>query len=544
MKLFSTFALFLNQANGSHFRGGSYQVIPDNDAGTVQVTFTHAWRRFASGFRDGCHQSDLQTWTDYPMADDATCVSGASCQENAMNYQLTFVDDMTPNPSDQYCYGDGAATMPMPAGPSTYGWESCCWVPLTDDNGQYFGRGNMIQLMEINDWSNTSPTFKVPPIWLIMAGCDAQTISLSPVDADGDRIACRWATVEESGGAYKEPGRLGSLSLDGDTCTVTYTGSLDSSTFGVKPVGLMIEDFDADGNVRSSIPVQFLAKVWTPDLSTRGISYPDWFSDEHEHKDHVDRPTKPKSGKNRGRRAIRTRRTPSYCTAAPTFGDETPADGDSFEMADDGTIEFDLQAGSNTGGAISSFTYQAPVGLGCSQVDQFGYVHCYWELTDEQRQIEEFQFCFSATDSNGLVSDRRCLRLLTGADGSGRITIPIQQLQNTQNALTQLLQAAFSGLNRPNREASWIQKLQNNAARLERSFEKCGEGDGWQEPEFEDAWTADPALGITAVFASLSDWAETYLANCPGHQRYSHHPNRLDKWNAALQAILSSLESN
>ena len=279
-----------------------------------------------------------------------------------MPYQLTFVDDMTPNESDQYCYGDGAATMPMPAGPSKYGWYSCCWVPLTDDNGQGFGSWNMIQYMTINDWSNTSPTFKLPPIWLIMAGCDAQTISLSPVDVDGDRVACRWATHDEAGGAYNEPGRLDSLSLDGDTCTVTYTGSLDKSSFGVKPIGLMIEDFDADNNVRSSIPVQFLAKVWTPDITARGINYPDWFGVEHEHEDHVD--------VHRGRRTA----TPSYCTAAPTFGDGTPADGESFEMADDGTIDFDLQAGSNTGGAISSFTYQAPVGLGCSQVDQFGYV--------------------------------------------------------------------------------------------------------------------------------------------------------------------------
>ena len=117
------------------------------------------------------------------------CISGSSCQTNAMNYQLTFVDDVTPDPSDQYCYGDGAATMPMPAGASTYGWDSCCWVPLTDDNGQGFGSWEMKQYMTINDWSNTSPTFKLPPIWLIMAGCDAQTISLSPVDADGDAVA-------------------------------------------------------------------------------------------------------------------------------------------------------------------------------------------------------------------------------------------------------------------------------------------------------------------------------------------------------------------
>ena len=163
-------------------------------------------------------------------------------------------------------------------------------------------------------------------------------------------------------------------------------------------------------------------------------------------------------------------------------------------------------------------------------------------MTDEQRQVEEFQFCFSATDSHGLVSDRRCLRLLTGAASSGRLTIPIQQLQNTQTTLSQLLQSAFSGLNRPQREAAWIRRLQNNAARMERSFNKCGEGDGWQEPEFQDSWTTDPAEGIRAITASLSDWANTYLTNCPGHQNYSHHPNRLEKWNETLQEIISSLE--
>ena len=36
---------------------------------------------------------------------------------------------------------------------------------------------------------------------------------------------------------------------------------------GVKPICLMIEDFDEYGNVKSSVPVQFLAVVWTPDES-------------------------------------------------------------------------------------------------------------------------------------------------------------------------------------------------------------------------------------------------------------------------------------
>ena len=57
MKLFSVFVIF-NSANGSHFRGGSYQVIPDNDAETVQVTFTHAWRRARAGkLNYGCMTS-------------------------------------------------------------------------------------------------------------------------------------------------------------------------------------------------------------------------------------------------------------------------------------------------------------------------------------------------------------------------------------------------------------------------------------------------------------------------------------------------------
>merc|ERR1711931_220128 len=77
----------------------------------------------------------------------------------------------------------------------------------------------------------------------------------------------------------------------------------------VKPIGLMMEDFDASGNVRSSIPVQFLAQVWTPNMATRSLgaaNYPEWFA-EKEHKDHVKVP-------GRGRRSL-----PAYCNAVPTF---------------------------------------------------------------------------------------------------------------------------------------------------------------------------------------------------------------------------------
>jgi len=92
---------------------------------------------------------------------------------------------------------------------------------------------------------------------------------LSPIDPDGDEWRCRWATEEESDGGFNTPGFWPSLSLDEENCIVTYTGSLDTTVTGVKPISLMLEDFDLTGNVRSSIPVQFLGQVWRPDLRRR-----------------------------------------------------------------------------------------------------------------------------------------------------------------------------------------------------------------------------------------------------------------------------------
>ena len=98
-----------------------------------------------------------------------------------------------------------------------------------------------------------------------------------------------------------------SLSLDQENCVVHYTGSLDQSTVGVKPIAIMMEDFDALGNVRSSIPVQFLAQVWTPSLD-RHVGYPEWFADDHHHDENS--ADEEHQSVSRGRRSA-----PTYCTA-------------------------------------------------------------------------------------------------------------------------------------------------------------------------------------------------------------------------------------
>ena len=51
-------------------------------------------------------------------------------------------------------------------GPINYGWESCCWVDLTADDGTSIEGGAMIQKANIYDFDNTSPDLKLPPLWL------------------------------------------------------------------------------------------------------------------------------------------------------------------------------------------------------------------------------------------------------------------------------------------------------------------------------------------------------------------------------------------
>merc|ERR1712147_361296 len=143
-----------------------------------------------------------------------------------------------------------------------------------------------------------------------------------------------------------------------------------------KPIGLMMEDFDADGNVRSSIPVQFLAQVWTPNMSTRSIgaaNYPDWFA-EKEHEDHVTKYP------GRGRRSL-----PSYCSAVPVFVAPTPADGHNIDGTS-GSVSFTLAASSRNG-PIDSFSYQAPKGMKCSKINSNGQITCNWALSADQLKV-------------------------------------------------------------------------------------------------------------------------------------------------------------
>lgn len=184
----------------------------------------------------------------------------------------------------------------------------------------------------------------------------------------------------------------------------------------------MMEDFDSDGNVRSSIPVQFLGQVWTPDLQTRRVGH--WFDHEHHHDDDDDE------------FIVRRRRRsePDYCGAMPVYVAPTP-DADSVIDGESGIVTFTLKAQS-TNGPIAEFQYQAPTGLLCSDVLDGASVVCTWILTNEQMTIESHSFCFDAMDTMGLVSERRCLTINTSDINTTTISTTTTTLPTTSTTST------------------------------------------------------------------------------------------------------------
>ena len=49
------------------------------------------------------------------------------------------------------------------------------------------------------------------------------------------------------------PNTFGSITLDGTSCILTYNGNKDKASSGVKPIAIMIEDFDVQGNNKKKL---------------------------------------------------------------------------------------------------------------------------------------------------------------------------------------------------------------------------------------------------------------------------------------------------
>ena len=145
----------------------------------------------------------------------------------------------------------------------------------------------------------------------------------------------------------------------------------------------MIEDFNSQGQIRSSIPIQFLSKLWTPNLTSRTSFpiYPDWFGQDLPHEYHRDHAYDDDVTSGRNRRS-NGRPKPAYCDSVPSFSEDTPIDGSVINISN-GKVTFSCTAISQLG-SIYSFSYQAPVGLTCTDVNPEGTITCEWNPSADQ----------------------------------------------------------------------------------------------------------------------------------------------------------------
>ena len=152
------------------------------------------------------------------------------------------------------------------------------------------------------------------------------------------------------------------------------------------------------------MPVQFLATVWCPEsenFSQRNIllngpgipyQYKPLFSENDDdqendyHRDHLF--------------TVRQRRSlPDYCTKVPILESPSPSAASIISVPISG-VTINLKA-STPNGSITRFSFNSPIGMKCTPVDNNGEVSCTFVPTSSQLG-KLHNFCFIADDSAGL----------------------------------------------------------------------------------------------------------------------------------------------
>ncbi|CAG5107082.1 Oidioi.mRNA.OKI2018_I69.chr1.g3137.t1.cds [Oikopleura dioica] len=332
------------------------------------------------------------------------------------------------NQNSQWCYGSIDEPIPKPAEPFEYYFQNCCWVDLTDDKGEVIEDGPFKLYARYYDVENNSPQVKVPAIWRVMTGCPNQSLDLNPEDKDDDRIKCRWSTEAEAKSANYFNGDYSSITLDEETCVLNYDGTSDTTTFGVKPIAIQVEDFDERGNIKSSIPVQFLASVWEPQYSGSYVEVTGQSSgipaDEEEQKSEAFFWGDTLHGHGDNHEPKRERRevpgiNPDtgnfyYCDEPPQLIPPSPEAGAQINVTS--TVKIDVRAfyyqDLEPKYDLRRFQFNSPQGMNCTDIDDTtGRASCTWTPTQKQREQKLHGFCFLAIDKFGRQSERRCITL-------------------------------------------------------------------------------------------------------------------------------------
>lgn len=197
--------------------------------------------------------------------------------------------------------------------------------------------------------------------------------------------------------------------LDEENCKITYRAEYDSVGIGAKPISIQVEDFDAAGNIRSSVPSQFVGVVFQPNMNltdgARGsMLYAGILSEDDTDSDHAVVGNNHRTG-----RATE----PDHCGGKPEFISPSPEEGDHIQVSTSSTVTIQWAAVYESNGQLSTdldrAMFNAPSGMSCTALDAQGKASCHWATSSSD--IGKHPLCAIVYDKFGRSSDRRCVTI-------------------------------------------------------------------------------------------------------------------------------------
>ena len=231
----------------SHFRGGSitWQAADLDNGGTkndVLITVKTAWRYNSI---DSISLATSPSFATTQLSNDIIYVNGDSSNADYA-LQTTIFKAYNLDPSVQYLVS----------------FSSCCRISTLLNNAD--GDWNIQSTIYLNQ-GNLAPKVDLPIIFEIpqlqsdaVTPLDDWTFKVGSSDPNADKLRYRLANLTELGGGSST--NPTGLSLNPNTGVLTWTSS-GSLTSGMYSGGIVAEDLDESGNVKSKTHVDFILSL-------------------------------------------------------------------------------------------------------------------------------------------------------------------------------------------------------------------------------------------------------------------------------------------
>lgn len=357
--------LLLHDVRASHFRGAIISWRPGSAQNEVIVDYRISWRMTYSS-NLVCDASTIQSGTPVPGEGYLECFSGCSGNLGNLSYQCTDYSTI-----EDWSSGKGRITAVLDNAVAEFGFQGSAWInQLNVGSGGDWRLRVVADLRVRSDTSqiNSSPRAEITPIVRLQYGCN-HTISIPVTDPDYDTVKCRWAN-DRLNECASVCGAFPNAYLSPDTCTLTYNAVYSTGWYAV---AIQVEDYSytLSSLPLSSVPVQFLVQVY---------------------------------------------RSGDSCTEKPQLVDPSPQDGDCIVVHQNETYEATIAASVESSKSITEIKTVSPLGLIKSPLIQINattwQVNITWSPTATNDTTNVF--CFTASDTSGQQSEKRCITLVSG----------------------------------------------------------------------------------------------------------------------------------